>query len=40
MSEVDRYREAATCEGASNSDRELAICKALENLCRPLACAD
>ena len=40
MSEVDRYREAATCEGASNSDRELAIYMALKNLSGPLTCAD
>jgi hypothetical protein len=37
MSEVDRYREAATCGEASNSDRELAIFKALEKLCWPSA---
>src|SRR5687768_6516982 len=32
MSEVDRYREAATCEGATDGDREQAICIALSAL--------
>lgn len=33
MSEVDRHREAAICDGATSSDRGLAICKALQALC-------
>lgn len=33
MAKVDRYREAACCDGAESSDRELAICMALEALC-------
>ena len=32
MSEVDRYREAASCAGAESSDRELAICMAFNAL--------